>query len=58
MNLEKENICINKTSTISHKCRKWVDLKISELAKIIAKVVNYNGEIKFDNNKPDERQES
>ena len=29
------------------------DLKISELAKLIAKTTNYNGDINFDQSKPD-----
>ena len=54
MNLEKEKYFASIKPQQSHiNVGSGSDLKISELAKIIAKVVNYNGEIKFDNTKPD-----
>ena len=54
MNLDKTTFNQQSKKTISHiNAGSGSDLTISELAKIIKLVVGYEGDIKFDQTKPD-----
>ena len=54
MNLEPETYHAHTTPMVSHiNVGSGADITIGDLARLIAKIVDYTGEIKFDTSKPD-----